>query len=109
MGDSVKAALLSYTDFISSLSGVLQIYLFGSYARKSQHENSDLDLLVVVEDNLDTIKMAFKINRGILKRQVPLDILVNRKSDFHGAAAENTLQRIIKNEGVLVYDAQQSQ
>ena len=109
MNDSVKSTLDTYTDYIVSLGGVLQIYLFGSQTKRDQHENSDIDLLVIVEDSLDAIKMAFRINRGILKRQVPLDVLVNRQSDFIGAATENTLQRVIMNEGVLVYDAHHSQ
>jgi len=106
MNDTVKTALSGYTDFIISLGGIVQIYLFGSQINDKQHLDSDIDLLVVVDDNLDAIKMAYKINRGILKRNIPLDVLVNRKSEFLGAATENTIQRAIKNEGLLVYDAQ---
>ena len=109
MNDFINTELATYTDYISSINGVLRIYLFGSYANGKSHENSDIDLLVVIEDSLDAIKMAFKINRGILERKVPLDILVNRISDFEGAAIENTLQRVVKNEGVLIYDAQYGQ
>lgn len=108
MDDLINTALNTYANYISSINGVLKIYLFGSFANGKPHDNSDIDLLVVVEDRLDAIKTAYKINRGIVDRKVPLDILVNRQSDFDGASTENTLQRIIKNEGVLVYEAQHS-
>ena len=109
MNNIAKAALDKYTEYISSLSGVLRIYFFGSYVNGNPHEYSDIDLMVIVEDKLDVFKMAFKINKGLANREVPLDVLVNRQSDFDLAANENTFQRIVKNEGVLVYDAQISQ
>lgn len=102
----IKSALNSYTEYISSLSEVLEIYLFGSHVNGSPNEHSDIDLMVIVEDGLDPFKIAFKINKGLAERKIPLDILVNKKSDFYSAANENTFQRIIKNEGVLIYDAQ---
>ena len=109
MSDTARKVLSAYTDYISSLAGVLEIYLFGSFATGKTHDNSDIDLLVVIEDKLDAIKMAFIINKGILKREIPLDILVNRKTDFDEASVENTLQRIVKNEGMLIYEAKYSQ
>ena len=38
VNDIVKAVLNTYTEYISSLEGVLQIYLFGSHAYGSPHE-----------------------------------------------------------------------
>ena len=97
-------ALNAYVAEIVSVSGVLQVYLFGSYAYGNPHEKSDIDLMVVVEDNLKAEKMALTIN-GVLagKRRIPLDVLVNNSSDFNEAAKEPTLQNRIKSEGVLLY------
>ena len=90
--------------YISSLDGVLQIYLFGSYASGTTHEHSDIDLMVIVEDSLNASKTAVKISKGLIgQRLIPLDILVNRRGDFAKAAAEPTLQNQIKNEGILLY------
>ena len=101
---SIKDTLDGYIAEIASVSGVLQVYLFGSYAYGTPHEKSDIDLMVVVEDSLKAVKMALTIN-GVLagKRKIPLDILVNNFSDFYEAAKEPTLQNRIKNEGVLLY------
>ena len=104
MKELAQTAIDRYVSYISSLDGVLQIYLFGSYAYGTPHERSDIDLMVVVDDNLNTTKTAVKISKGLIgQRLIPLDILVNRRGDFHKAAAEPTIQSQIKNEGVLLY------
>ena len=101
---NVKIVLDTYIDIIASVPGVLQIYLFGSYANGIPHTRSDIDLMVLVEDNLMAGKMAITINRALVgKRNIPLDILVNTTSDFNKIAKEPSLQNRIKNEGVLLY------
>ena len=106
MNDSIRAALDYYVKYISSLEGVLQIYLFGSCAAGTTNERSDIDLMVVVDDKMDRAKTAVRISRGLANRTVPLDVLVNRKSDFNNASNKPTIQNRIKNEGVLMYVAQ---
>jgi predicted nucleotidyltransferase len=103
VSESTKAALDSYVKYISSLEGVLQIYLFGSYANGTAHERSDIDLMVIVDDSLNRANMAIKISKGLANRTVPLDVLVNRKTDFLRASNEPTLQNHIMSEGVLMY------
>jgi len=105
MNDSVKTALDKYVRLISSLDGILQVYLFGSYANGTSHNESDIDLMVVVEDRLDAKRTAIRISNALIgKRDVPLDILVNRSADFSSFSENPTLQKQIKNEGVLLYD-----
>ena len=105
IGDAnVKIVLDTYIDIIASVLGVTQIYLFGSYANGIPHARSDIDLMVLVEDNLMVGKMAIIINRALVgKRNIPLDILVNTTSDFNRIAKEPSLQNRIKSEGVLLY------
>ena len=72
--------------------------------RRVPNEQSDIDLMVIVEDHLKTIKTAYAINVALIgKKEVPLDILVNRQSDFLDAAKDPSLQRHIMDDGVLVY------
>jgi len=106
MNEKIKQEIDKYIALISTLSGVLQIYLFGSYAYGEPEEYSDIDLLIVVEDNLDPINTTFKINQRLVgKRTTPLDIIVNRKRDFNKATNENTIQKHISDNGVLLYEA----
>ena len=101
----VKTALDTYVNFISSLEGVFQIYLFGSLAYGTPSERSDIDLMVVIDDKLDVFKMMNRISTGLIgKRVIPLDVLVNRKSAFSKAAESITIQNRIKSEGVLLYE-----
>ena len=106
MSEHIKAQIDNYTEIISSLKWVLKIYLFGSHAYGEPNEYSDLDMLVIVEDNLDPIKATIIINKTLVgKRTTPLDIVVNRKKDFSEAARGNTIQRLISDNGVLLYEA----
>jgi len=100
----VKEVIDMYVSVIASISGVLQIYLFGSHANGMSHEKSDIDLLVVIEDGLIVDKMAISINSALIgRRKIPLDIVVNTLSAFNSAANEPTLQNRIKHEGVLLF------
>ena len=105
MQKSIKEVLDTYIEHISSLDEVKQIYLFGSHAYGEPHERSDIDLMVLIDDNLDTRKVSLKISKDLAgKSIIPLDVLVNPKTAFYTAAGEPTIQRQIKNEGVLLYD-----
>ena len=105
MSESIKAELDKYVEFISSLSGVLQIYLFGSYAYGEPRASSDVDLMVIVENSLDPFSIAYKIRRGLTDTDLSLDIVVNRKSAFEKASENSAFQKSIKENGVLLYVA----
>jgi predicted nucleotidyltransferase len=105
MNESIKTELEKYVAFISSLSGVLQIYLFGSYAYGEPHSTSDIDLMVIVENNMDPFKIAYKIRRGLTDTDLALDIAVNRKTAFEEASVNSSFQKSIRENGVLLYAA----
>jgi predicted nucleotidyltransferase len=101
----MRAVVDNYVKYISSLDGVLQIYLFGSCADGTANERSDIDLMVIVDDRMDRSKTAVSISKGLANRTVPLDVIVNRETEFHKASNEPTIQNRIKSEGVLMYGA----
>ena len=103
MSDEIKIELDKYVNYISSLKGVLQIYLFGSYANGEPQKTSDIDLMVLIENNLDPFKTAFKIRKGLIETDVVLDIVVNRISAFEEASTNSLFQKSIKENGVLLY------
>jgi len=105
MSEAIRTELDKHVDFISSVTGVLQIYLFGSYAVGEPHKNSDIDLMVIIENNLDPFKTAYKIRRGLTDTDLALDIVVNRKSAFEEASENSSFQKSIKENGVLLYAA----
>ena len=104
MSDFIKNELDKYVNYISALDGVLEIYLFGSYANGTSSSDSDLDIMVVVQDSLDPIKTAFAINKGLFRmKQLPTDIAVNRLTDFRQASMNSFFQKNIKEQGVMLY------
>jgi len=105
MDEVVKVELDKYVDFISSLTGVLQIYLFGSYANGESRKTSDIDLMVIIENNMDPFKTAFRIRKGLTDTIFTVDIAVNRKTAFEEASKNSSFQRTIKENGVLLYAA----
>ena len=106
MTAKIKTELDKYIKCISQVDGIAQIYLFGSYAHGEPQEHSDLDLFVVVDNNQDPLKVTYKINLHLIgKRTMPLDIIVNRIEDFTNAAKENTIQKLVSSNGVLLYEA----
>ena len=64
------------------MSGVLQIYLFGSYAYGEPQQSSDVDLMVIVENSLDPFEIAYRIRRGLTDTDLALDVVVNRRFAF---------------------------
>ena len=81
-----------------------RIYLSGSFAKGTNTENSDYDFYVVVADEagdkIELAQKAYKSLRGIRKR--PVDIVVGHETSFLSRAKENTLEKIVSQEGILL-------
>ena len=105
MNEMVMVEINKYVEFISSLSGVLKIYLFGSYANGKPQKTSDIDLMIIIDNNLDPFKTAYKIRRGLTDTDLAVDIVVNRKSAFDEASENSSFQKSIKENGVILYAA----
>ena len=102
-------------DLISSLkaSDPYKIILFGSYARGNPHENSDIDLLVILDNNHVSKTYKERLEKKIfiknlvleINRKIPLDILVYSKEEFnlikqHG----NYFIDEIERTGKIIYE-----
>lgn len=84
------------------------IYLFGSYAKDTFTPDSDYDFYIVVPDDagdkIELSQKAYKSLRGI--RTHPVDIVVGHESYFNKRVNEETLEKQVLREGVLLYAAQ---
>ncbi len=83
----------------------LNIYLFGSYAWGKPHEESDLDFLVVLNDDIRlNLALHIKGKQALKSMDISTDIVLNHKFFFTERAEHpSTLQHKIKTEGKLVY------
>lgn len=103
MSTELRAEIDKCVEYISSLGGVLQIYLYGSYAYGEPRKASDIDLMIIIENNLDPFKLAYTIRRGLTDTDYMVDIVVNRISAFEHASINPSLQQTIKENGILLY------
>ena len=83
----------------------LTIYLFGSYAWGTPHEDSDLDFLVVLDDDVKlNLALQIKGKYALKNIDVSTDIILNHQLFFKERAEHpSTLQHKIIKEGKLVY------
>jgi len=76
--------------------GVLEIALFGSYARNEQTPNSDIDLYVVIDPQK-------KSGRNYMKLYDLLEDKLRQKTDLvTDVAAQNILYKYIKDDLIYV-------
>ena len=83
----------------------IAIYIFGSYAWGSPDEESDLDLLVVVDHlTQDRFKTMTDGYRALTNLKLSKDILVYSKKEFDQCASDVTsiCNRILR-EGKMIY------
>ncbi|GHV30349.1 nucleotidyltransferase [Spirochaetia bacterium] len=79
-----------------------RIILFGSYAKGNPNENSDIDLMVILDNNHVSKTYEERLNKKIsirnllleINRKIPLDLLVYSKEEL----------KLIKNHGNYFID-----
>lgn len=100
--DDLNNALISINENIE----VDKIYLFGSYAKNEQNEESDLDICIITNHlagrKIDVLR---KIRRSFVNKiTMPIDLLLYTTDEFgERAKLSSTFEYKIANEGVLVH------
>lgn len=83
MTEELQSAVDSAVEALTSALNPKQIYLFGSCARGTATDGSDIDLLVVVEDGSgDKLSNTSKAYRATRQLNVSKDIIVDQESVF---------------------------
>lgn len=82
-----------------------KIYLFGSFARGDQTEDSDYDLCVILDNNtprtMEEYAKAYKAVRG---RTRPVDIIIYNEMDFEEKKSKRSIEKKVEEEGVVLYE-----
>ena len=96
--EEVKKRLVDVYDPIA-------IYVFGSYAWGTPTEDSDLDLLIVVDKSDEkSYKRPVAGHRALRGLDISKDLIVKTKKEFEQASNNiTTLSYKIKNDGELIY------
>lgn len=83
----------------------VEVWLFGSHARGDAHEDSDIDLFVVVDDDKKgRIKRGEAVVAARNGFRGPLDLFLATRSGFERCRSIiGTLDEIVAGEGVQLY------
>jgi predicted nucleotidyltransferase len=105
MTEELQSAVDSAVEALTSALNPKQIYLFGSCARGTVIDGSDIDLLVVVEDGSgDKLSNTSKAYRATRQLNVSKDIIVDQESVFKKRARwVSSIEREVMESGKLVY------
>ena len=105
MDEAVKRELEIIKEGVLQTVPAEMIFLFGSYVYGMPHEDSDLDIYVVVPDTVtDPLDVGVAIRRNLRhKRTLPMDLLVGKSSVFHRRKEGLTLENTIAREGVRIH------
>ena len=106
MKQIVQNELKLLVDIIVRVVPVEKIFLFGSFATGKEHNDSDLDIFVVLKENADIREIdAMKlINKAIRdKKTMPVDIIVCKRINFNQKKHVPSIERQIAQEGMVIY------
>ena len=82
-----------------------KVILFGSYAQGKPTQDSDVDLLVVMDTNEQALHMAARISAAI-DHPFPLDILVFRPADLKASLErKGVFATAVMAKGIVLHEA----
>lgn len=98
--ENVNNVLNKLISLISEEYKISAVYLFGSYARKSEHKYSDIDV-AIISDSFEGSRFndRRKLNKFILKTSVDIEIHPFRTRDFNST---NPLVAEILKTGIKI-------
>jgi uncharacterized protein len=105
---NVDPKLLSIvTERLTAVLHPEMIYLYGSHAYGQPHNDSDIDILVVVHDSsLPPHKRAIPAYRALRGLFLPAEVKVITRSEFDRRAQWlNSIERVVKEKGRVLYES----
>jgi predicted nucleotidyltransferase len=101
---SEKLSIL-INETIKEIPGIEKIYLFGSYAYGKPSEESDLDLMVITDKEIDdTILSITEIRYNTWGKVGVFDMLVYSEKVFNDRKEKHYLENKVFNEGDIIYE-----
>ena len=109
-----KNEIISQINLSLQHLNVNKVILFGSYANGTQSDDSDIDLLVVTNDNFvfesfaQKMEIKLKIARALnsLRKFADIDLIVHSKPMYERFIELNSgFKKEILNSGSVIYEA----
>lgn len=109
-----KNEIISQINFSLQHLNVSKVILFGSYAKGTQSDDSDIDLLVVTHDNFifesfaQKMEIKIKIANALnsLRKYADIDLIVHSKPMYERFIELNSgFKKEILSTGSVIYEA----
>ncbi len=97
----VSKEILDIAQKVARVSGAKKVMLFGSSARGQASSGSDLDLLLLFDEDAVMLTATAKAQQAFWESKVDLDLVPMRLSHFEQGAS--VLARAVAREGITVY------
>jgi predicted nucleotidyltransferase len=82
-----------------------RIYLFGSRAKGTAREDSDIDLLIIADMEGPRHKRSLSIHRLFPMRDFGMDVFVFKLEEFERQKVlANSISSIVSKEGKIIYE-----
>lgn len=82
-----------------------KIILYGSFVGGKPHKDSDLDLLIVKKTKKSRTRRHLEVDRMLLDRVMPLDILVYTPKELdNGLKLRDIFIEEVLNKGKMIYE-----
>lgn len=96
---NIMLTVKKYIEEISKYYNIKEVYIFGSYAKGTSHEDSDIDIAIVLDSSIDTIDLMIELM--MLTQNIDLRIEPHpiKERDFEEG---NPFVDEIKNTGLKV-------
>lgn len=84
-----------------------EIYLYGSHAYGHPHEDSDVDLFIVIHDSsLPPHKRAIAAYCALRGLFIPVEVKVATRAEFERRAHWlSSIERVVREKGKLLYES----
>jgi uncharacterized protein len=114
MNKEIKKIVNQISSILVTGIDARQVYLFGSYAKGTQTDESDLDLLVVTQDDFvfesfaQKMEIKLKIANALnsLRKYADIDLIVHTKPMYeHFIQLNSGFKREIASSGTIIYEA----
>ena len=91
---------------LAEIAAPRQIYLFGSFVRGDTNPDSDLDVLVVVDDSVTNPRQeSVRLRQALRGIRMPIDIMVVTAAHFAAhLRTPGLIYREVAEHGRLVYE-----
>ena len=89
-------------DLIKNNPNILEAYLFGSRAKKTNKDDSDYDICIVVKDNKHKMGIYDSVTKYMLENKEFIQVLIFDKITFEEKTKIDVYKNEIINNGIKI-------